>query len=63
MIAHVQTFLLQGISAERCEVEVDITEDGIYKETIVGLPDTAVRESMERVRSAINNAGDRKSVV
>ena len=57
MIAHVQTFLLQGISAERCEVEVDITEDGIYKETIVGLPDTAVRESMERVRSAINNAG------
>ena len=57
MISHVQTFLLQGIAAERCEVEVDVVEDGIYKETIVGLPDTAVRESMERVRSAINNAG------
>lgn len=57
MIAHVQTFLLQGISAERCEVEVDIVEDGFQKETIVGLPDTAVRESMERVRSAVNNAG------
>lgn len=57
MISHLQTFLLQGIAAERCEVEVDIAEDGISKETIVGLPDTAVRESMERVRSAITNAG------
>ncbi len=38
------------------EVEVDIS-GGLPSMTIVGLPDTAVQESRERVRSAIRNAG------
>jgi len=40
------------------EVEVDISP-GLPSTTIVGLPDTAVQESRERVRSAIRNAGCR----
>jgi len=60
MLARVQSFILQGIDAAACEVEVDIDEAGVGKHPImVGLPDTAVRESLERVRSAIANAGYR----
>ena len=40
-----------------CEVEVDISRGGFEKPVIVGLPDTAVKESIERVRSAIVNSG------
>ena len=38
------------------EVEVDV-QNGLPQTQIVGLPDTAVRESRERVRSAIKNCG------
>ena len=48
-----------GIDANLIEVEVDIapmkSEDPRY--TTVGLPDAAVRESRERVRSALKNSG------
>lgn len=37
-------------------MEVDIS-NGLEKLTVVGLPDAAVRESGERVRSAIGNSG------
>lgn len=58
MLARVQSFGLQGIDAYPCEVEVDIDETEFNRHaTVVGLPDTAVRESIERVRSAICNAG------
>ena len=57
MLAQVHSFVLQGIDPLRCEVEVDVVEGGFPKTTIVGLPDVAVKESMERVRSAIVNSG------
>jgi len=45
-----------GIDAYQVEVEVDITAgNGIF--TTVGLPDAAVRESRERIKSAIKNCG------
>lgn len=48
---------MNGIDDGPCEVEVDIAEVGMPKTTVVGLPDAAVRESMERVRSAVCNCG------
>ncbi|MBS1791079.1 MAG: YifB family Mg chelatase-like AAA ATPase [Acidobacteria bacterium] len=52
-----------GIDAELVEVEVDLTPragDSMNEQPaviVVGLPDLAVRESRERIRSAINNSG------
>lgn len=46
-----------GIDAIACEVEVDVARGGFEKSTIVGLPDAAVKESVDRVRSAIFNCG------
>ncbi|MEW6456450.1 MAG: YifB family Mg chelatase-like AAA ATPase [Acidobacteriota bacterium] len=47
---------LLGVDAYLVEVEVDI-HPGLPAYTTVGLPDTAVRESKERVRSALKNNG------
>lgn len=57
MLSRIHSYLLAGVDAERCEVEVDLDESGLQKETIVGLPDAAVKESLERVRSALTNTG------
>ncbi len=57
MLAQVHSFVLQGIDPLACEVEVDVADRGLAKTTIVGLPDAAVKESIERVRSAICNSG------
>src|ERR1700749_4169528 len=48
-----------GIDANIIEVEVDInaTQDNKTTFTTVGLPDTAVRESRDRVRAALKNCG------
>lgn len=63
MLARVQSFLLQGIDALPCEVEIDIDEfafgDGQARVVVVGLPDAGVRESHERVRAALANSGFR----
>ena len=56
MLAKVHSFILIGIDAHRCEVEVDLT-DGVGKSQIVGLAQTAVKESLERVRRALINSG------
>src|SRR5262245_7785247 len=56
MFAIARTFALIGVSAEPVHVEVDIG-GGLPSFTIVGLPDAAVRESRERVRSALRNSG------
>ncbi len=45
-----------GIDAYLVEVEVDISA-GLPNFTTVGLPDAAVRESRERIKSAIKNCG------
>ena len=56
MFALARTFALLGVDAEPVYVEVDIG-GGLPSFTIVGLPDAAVRESRERVRSALRNSG------
>jgi len=47
---------LHGISAGRVDIEVDIMR-GLPGFTIVGLPDSVIRESRERIRAAIENSG------
>ncbi len=56
MYAKVYSCALTGMSARRITVEADVSF-GFPTFSIVGLPDTAVRESKERVRSAISNSG------
>jgi len=46
-----------GLNGEIIQVEVDFNPHGMPSFTVVGLPDTAVQESRERVRSAIRNSG------
>jgi magnesium chelatase family protein len=57
VLAKVHSFVLMGIDAILCEVEVDCSQRGLEKTTIVGLAQTAVKESIERVRRAIVNSG------
>lgn len=56
MFARVFSATVYGIDGYIIEVEVDIS-NGLPTFDIVGLPDSAVRESRERVRSAIKNSG------
>ena len=56
MTASVQTAATIGIDAHLVHVEVD-TDRSLPSFTLVGLPDSAVRESRERVMAAIRNAG------
>jgi magnesium chelatase family protein len=55
MLARVTTFAIDGVDPRRVWVEVDI-RSGLPAFTIVGLGDAAVRESRDRVRSAILNS-------
>jgi len=57
MLARLHSVTLEGIEGIICEVEVDVARGGFEKSVIVGLPDTAVKESIERVKSAIVNSG------
>lgn len=59
MLARLHSVTLEGIEGIICEVEVDVARGGLEKSMIVGLPDAAVKESIERVRSAIVNCGYR----
>ncbi|AKM82462.1 TPA: ATP-binding protein [Candidatus Berkelbacteria bacterium] len=55
-LAKVYSTSVLGLDAMPIEVEVDIS-NGLPSLTIVGLPDKAIEESKERVRSAIKNSG------
>lgn len=57
MVAKVASCAIVGLDAVAIEVEVDIASQGLPSFTIVGLPDKAVEEAKERVRSAIRNSG------
>ncbi|HPX11855.1 MAG TPA: magnesium chelatase domain-containing protein, partial [Syntrophales bacterium] len=48
--------VISGIDALSVDVEVDVSR-GLPCFSTVGLPDTAVRESRDRVRSAVRNSG------
>lgn len=56
MLATVHSSALSGIDASSVTVELDLAT-GFPTFTIVGLPDTAVNEARERVKSAIRNSG------
>ncbi len=57
MLSKVNSSAVVGLEAVPIEVEVDIASQGLPSFTIVGLPDKAVEEARERVRSAIKNSG------
>ena len=56
MLARVRSATLSGVEAATVFVEVDVTA-GLPSFTTVGLPDSTVRESRDRVRAAIHNVG------
>lgn len=56
MLARVLSGALLGIDAYPVEVEVDISQ-GLPQFSTVGLPEGAVKESKDRVKSAIKNSG------
>jgi magnesium chelatase family protein len=56
MLAKVSSCAVVGLDGEVVEVEVDISQ-GLPAFAIVGLPDAAVQEAKERVRSAVRNSG------
>jgi len=57
MIAKLRSVAFCGIDATAVEVEVDVARRGFAGTAVVGLPDAAVKESIERVRSALQNSG------
>jgi magnesium chelatase family protein len=56
MLARVWSAAIIGIDAIKIGVEVDVS-GGLPGIAVVGLPDTAVQESKERVKAALKNAG------
>lgn len=57
MLAIVRSGALQGIQAIPAQVEVNTGETGELRLVLVGLPDAAVKESQDRVFSALINSG------
>jgi hypothetical protein len=55
MFVNVKSITIYGITPMSIDVEVDVSNSGNPKYTIVGLPDKAVEESMQRVMTAIKN--------
>ena len=56
MLAKVKSFGLNGIEGYLVDIEIDLNS-GMPSYETVGLPDTAVKEGKERIRSAIKNSG------
>lgn len=56
MLSNIISCVLIGLDGEIVNVETDIS-NGLPSFSIVGLPDTTVRESKERIRAAIKNSG------
>ncbi|MGI6701471.1 MAG: YifB family Mg chelatase-like AAA ATPase [Christensenellales bacterium] len=56
MLSKILSYALYGLNGYKIDIEVDINA-GIPSCDIVGLPDAGVKESRERVRSAIKNSG------
>jgi magnesium chelatase family protein len=56
LLAKVLSAAIVGLEAHLIDVEVDIS-GGLPQFSVVGLPDTTVRESRDRVRAALKNSG------
>ena len=59
MLAKVRSVAVFGIEAYLLDIEVYIARGDMPYIAIVGLPDTAVKESRDRVKAAVNNSGYR----
>ena len=57
MLSKIKSSIIHGIEAKEVTVEVDVSFQGLPSFSIVGLPDTAVKESIQRVKKAITNSG------
>lgn len=57
MLAKIYSGAVIGLETDLVTVEVDIAAKGLPAFSIVGLPDKAIEESKERVRSALRNSG------
>ena len=57
VLAILRTAAIFGVEAYPVSGEVDVSDGGLPAMTMVGLPDASVRESRERVQSAIRNSG------
>ena len=56
MLTIIKSISLIGIEGHKIEVQVDVSNN-LPKWEIVGLPDTSIKESKERVKTAIKNSG------
>ena len=56
MLSNVKSVYLNGLEGYTVQVQVDVS-GGIPEFNIVGLPDTSIKESKERVITAIKNSG------
>ncbi len=56
MLSIIKSIALEGLDGYLISIQVDISK-GMPKFEIVGLPDTSVKESKERVKTAIKNIG------
>lgn len=56
MLSIVESMALNGLTGYLVDVQIDVSA-GLPHWEIVGLPDTSVKESKERVRAAIKNSG------
>ena len=56
MLATLRSAAVAGITASVVDIQVDVSDTGIPTFAIVGLPDSTVRESRDRIRSALENA-------
>jgi len=59
MISRVHSSILSGIDAVNCEVEAGVTGGGEFTTKLVGMADTAVKESVSRIQAALRNSGYR----
>src|SRR4051812_39585230 len=57
VLARLTAAAVFGVDAIPVSVEVDVGDGGLPGVTMVGLPDTTVRESRDGVRTAIRNSG------
>ncbi|NTW89418.1 MAG: YifB family Mg chelatase-like AAA ATPase [Candidatus Moranbacteria bacterium] len=57
MPARIFSVATVGLDGVTVEAEVDVLNQGLHAFTLVGLPDTSVKESRERVSSSIKNSG------
>jgi magnesium chelatase family protein len=57
MLARIESVACVGLESFLVEVEVDVAEKGFPGFSIVGLPDKAVAEARERVKTALVNSG------